>query len=85
MDETKGHLSDAIIYFIIGTYLLIAVYFICLSVSASKLVSAMEDYRQADKSDVDRLKVIKKKIIFHSVTVIILLAIPFCLITLRGL
>lgn len=84
MDETKGHLSGAIIYIIIGTYLLIAVYFICLSVSASKLVSAMEDYRQADKSDVDRLKAVKKKIIFHSVTVIIL-TILFFLITLRGL
>ena len=85
MEERNGHLSGAIIYFIIGTHLLIAVYFILLTLFATKLVSAMEDYRQTDKSDVDRLKAVKKKIIFHSVMVIILFAIPFCLITLRGL
>lgn len=85
MQETNGHPSGAIIYVIIGTHLLIAVYFIWLTLSATKLVSAMEDYRQTDKSDVDRLKAVKKKIIFHSVVVIILLAIPFCLIILRRL
>lgn len=85
MDEIKGHPGGEIIYIIIMSHLLIIVYFIWVTLSASKLISAMEDYRQADKSDVDRLKACKRKIIFHSVMVIILLAVPFCIITLREL
>ncbi|MCM1506272.1 MAG: hypothetical protein NC177_03925 [Ruminococcus flavefaciens] len=37
MEETEGHPSGEIIYFIIGTHLLIAVYFILLTLSATKL------------------------------------------------
>lgn len=75
--ETNGHLSGAIIYYIIFVHILIAIYFLWLTISASKLISAMEEFRQTDKSDIDKLKSCKKKIIFHS----IMTAIPIVLLT----
>ncbi len=74
--ETKGHLSGAIIYYIIFVYLLIVMYFLWIAFSTVKLISAMEELRQTDKSDIDKLKVCKKKIIFYS----IMTAIPLVLL-----
>lgn len=72
----EGHPSGVIIYLIILAYILIIIDFLWLAVSATKLVSAMEEFRKTDKSDVDKLKACKKKIIFHS----IMTAIPIVLL-----
>ncbi len=69
--ETKGHLSGAVIYLILFAYVLIIIYFLWLTLSATKLVSAMEEFRKTDKSDIDKLKACKKKIIFHSIMTVI--------------
>ncbi|MDE6501467.1 MAG: hypothetical protein K2L10_05240 [Ruminococcus sp.] len=64
--EKNGHLSGAIIYYIIFAHILIVMYFLWIAFSTVKLISAMEEFRQTDKSDVDKLKACKKKIIFRS-------------------
>ena len=72
----EGHPSGTIIWYILFAYVLIIIRFLWLTVSATKLVSAMEEFRKNDKSDVDKLKACKKKIIFHS----IMTAIPIVLL-----
>lgn len=81
--EMKGHLSGAIIYYILFAYLLIIIYFLWLTLSATKLISAMEEFRKTDKSDIDKLKACKKKIIFHSVMTVIPLAFLAYVVILR--
>ncbi|MCM1314773.1 MAG: hypothetical protein NC244_05325 [Alistipes senegalensis] len=48
-------------------YVLIMIWLLWLAVSAIMLISAMEEFRKTDKSDIDKLKVCKKKIIFRSI------------------
>lgn len=58
----EGHPAGVIIYLIILAFVLIIICFLWLTVSATKLVSAMEALRKTNKSDVDKLKACKKKL-----------------------
>lgn len=76
--EERGHLSGAVIYYIIFACVLTIIYFLWLIIFASKLISAMEELRQTDKSDIAKLKACKKKIIFRSVMTAVPLVLLAC-------
>lgn len=69
----EGHPSGIIIFIILFYYVSIAVLLIVISL----LISAIDKLRETDRSDSERLKACKKKIIFRSIITVLLLIFAF--------
>lgn len=80
----EGHLSgEGALSLIILVCGITAIFFSWLIVFAVRLISAMEEFRKTDRSDIDKLKSCKKKMIFCSIMTALPLLLLACIAYLR--